>query len=557
MVRYDGARFAAFAASAQPRGNVTRVARWLGGTSYVYTYSRYDNAGNVVSVKDPTGHVSSVSYADNYGAGTNPDAGVAGTNGATFAFPTLQTNALGHQAKTQYSYNYDAPTGTKDPNGTITRTDYDTLGRPVRVTAAQGLAEEAVTETSYPTATVNAIHTSKKLDATRWVSSRTQFDGFGRPAVSSASEDGKHYATAAFSLHTKTVYDALGRPAQASNPYRTGQTPVYAATGYDLLGRVTSVTTPDAAKVLTVYDGEAVMVTDQAGEKRISRTDALGRLADVWEVTASDASTVAVTFGGVTYNGYRTAYRYDVLDNLRKVDQGGQLRFFAYDTLSRLVRAKNPEQGAMAADADFPALTDSTSGTANSQWSLGYKYDAGGNLVKRKDARGVVTTYGYDALNRNTAVSYSDATMGVGRAYDEAANGIGRLAWDWQCRDAQTCGTHTSYAYDAVGRVATRSQHFWANGDWGAPYSTSYSYDKAGNVTSQTYPRAAACLTRTTGRAAPLPSPARSATACSAPTRTASSTTNSAGYGRRSSAPPRPSTTSASTTCAASSTRCA
>nr|MDQ3802538.1 hypothetical protein [Acidobacteriota bacterium] len=484
MIRYDGARFAAFAAASQPRGNVTRVARWLGGTSYVYSYSRYDNAGNVVSAKDPRGHVSSASYADNFGNGTNPDLGTVGTNGTTFAFPTLATNALGHQARTQYSYNYGAPAGVKDANGVVTRTDYDTLGRPVRVTAAQGLAEEAVTETSYPTATVNATHASTELDATRWVSARTQFDGFGRPAVSSASEDGKHYATAAFSLHTKTVYDALGRPAQVSNPHRAGQTPVYTATAYDLSGRVTSVTTPDGAKVLTGYDGEAVMVTDQAGKKRISRSDALGRLADVWEVTGADAATVAVVFGGVTYNGYRTSYRYDVLDNLRKVDQGGQLRFFAYDPLSRLVRAKNPEQGLMATDTDFSVLTDSTSGTANSQWSLGYLYDASGNLIKRKDARGVVTTYGYDALGRNTAALYSDATPDVTRSYDGALLGKGR---PWKSEAAANSLTTTS-EYDALGRPERQQQQFWAGAAWGTAFAVARAYDRAGNVLAQTYP---------------------------------------------------------------------
>jgi hypothetical protein len=56
--------------------------------------------------------------------------------------------------------------------------------------------------------------------------------------------------------------------------------------------------------------------------------------------------------------GYHTTYGYDVLGNLRKVDQVGQQRYFAYDSLSRLVRAKNPEQDAFAATSDFPALTD-------------------------------------------------------------------------------------------------------------------------------------------------------------------------------------------------------
>jgi YD repeat-containing protein len=96
---------------------------------------------------------------------------------------------------------------------------------------------------------------------------------------------------------------------------------------------------------------------------------------------------------------------------LRKVEQGGQLRFFMYDSLGRLIRAKNPEQtGNISADADFPSLTDATSGTSNGNWSLGYTYDADGNLYKRKDARNVTTTYEYDNLNRLIHTSYSDGT---------------------------------------------------------------------------------------------------------------------------------------------------
>src|SRR5205085_1235024 len=138
-----------------------------------------------------------------------------------------------------------------------------------------------------------------------------------------------------------------------------------------------------------------------------------------------------------------TYYTYDVLGNLRKVNQGGQARFFMYDSLSRLIRAKNPEQSTFTADpdgGDFPAKTDATSGVSNSQWSTGYIYDADSNLVKRKDARDVVTNYGYDALNRNTTVRYVDSVLGpsnhtkdVDRHYDGAVNGKGRFwyfNWD-------------------------------------------------------------------------------------------------------------------------------
>jgi hypothetical protein len=51
----------------------------------------------------------------------------------------------------------------------------------------------------------------------------------------------------------------------------------------DSLGRVTSVLSPDGATVATEYRGAEVTVTDQAGRKRRSVSDALGRLEKVVE----------------------------------------------------------------------------------------------------------------------------------------------------------------------------------------------------------------------------------------------------------------------------------
>lgn len=193
-----------------------------------------------------------------------------------------------------------------------------------------------------------------------------------------------------------------------------------------------------------------MLVTDQFGAQKISRTDALGRLTNVWEVATSNQTEypgveslpTEVTGGllGSAAHGYGTEYFYDILGNLRRVKQDTQQRFFAYDSLGRLVRVKNPEQGNFTPDAaggDFPALNDETSGAPNGDWSVGYVYDANGNVLKRKDARGVVTAYGYDALNRNTTIGHTipagggvAATPNVYRYYDNPVaetNGLGRL----------------------------------------------------------------------------------------------------------------------------------
>jgi YD repeat-containing protein len=104
------------------------------------------------------------------------------------------------------------------------------------------------------------------------------------------------------------------------------------------------------------------------------------------------------------------------MNSLRKIVQGQQSRFFMYDSMTRLIRVKNPEQDANSGLNLYDSLT------GNSQWSVAYAYDAQGNLIARTDARGVTASYYYDAMNRNTLVNYSDGTS-VERHYDGAING--------------------------------------------------------------------------------------------------------------------------------------
>jgi len=95
-----------------------------------------------------------------------------------------------------------------------------------------------------------------------------------------------------------------------------------------------------------------------------------------------------------------------------------------YDSLKRLLRTRNPEQSTLGS----LTLSDPISG--NSAWSIGYQYDSNGNLTQKTDARGVVSTYVYDALNRNTTVDHSDTASinpDVKRFYDGATNGKGRF----------------------------------------------------------------------------------------------------------------------------------
>src|SRR5215216_1176527 len=480
-----------FNTSYTKRGNPTAVTRYLISngteTGSITSYSQYDVAGNVVRVLDPRSTLANniattIEYDDRFG---NPLDNEARSNAApaalaglsSFAFPTKVINALGHTSYAQFDYYLGKPVNGEDANGVVASGYFnDALDRPTQIRRAPGTSDESQTTFAYDDVN-REITTSSDRDAKddNILVSKILYDQLGRTTESRQYEGGSNY------IVVETQYDALGRAFKTSNPYRRWQSEsaVWTTQAFDALGRVISVTTPDNAAVTTSYSGNSVTVMDQAGKARKSVTDALGRLVELYEDPNS------VNPSGLNF---QTTYLYDVLDNLVKVTQGSQQRFFIYDSLKRLLRARNLEQGTLG------SLNLSDPLTGNSAWSMSYQYDANGNLTQKTDARGVVSTYVYDVLNRNTTIDYSDTASinpDVKRFYDGAINGIGRFWHDYKGGDVSTGSDvdHTAIdSYDALGRPLVERQLFKLNGLWGPTYQTTRIYNRAGAVTSQTYP---------------------------------------------------------------------
>jgi len=209
--------------------------------------------------------------------------------------------------------------------------------------------------------------------------------------------------------------------------------------------------------VRTDLDANRTLVTDQASKQRISKTNALGQLTDVYEIMASsDASTSSVAFPNTSIAyGYVTSYVYDTLNNLTTVNQGSQTRTFAYSSLSRLTSATNPESG-----------------------TISYVYDNNGNLTSKVDARSITTSYTYDVLNRVTDRDYSDSTPDVDYFYGTTAPKVGKLT-----KVASSVSTTEYTSFDILGRVTGHKQT-----TDGVDYTTGYTYKLSGSLDEQTYP---------------------------------------------------------------------
>jgi RHS repeat-associated protein len=435
------------------RGNVTSVTRTVSGTQSVTTHSCYDTLGNVTQTIDGNGKATRFSYADNYADNVCIP---SGTN--TYAFPTLVTDALGHQTKTSYSSCLrkvqaiaDANDVAQSRSGTVST--FDTQGRPLCTSFPDG-GQKCLT---YPNA--NTITLSQLFQAGQSAHSvTTTLDGFARPIRTVDQQSG---------VTTDTTYDAFNRVNSVSNPYISTSDSTYGVESYsyDAFGRTTVKVSPGGGVSRWTYKGLQTDNFDESGVHHQLTNDALGNLQIVNELgTAANPTNL------------ETDYNYDLQNNLTRVDQWGgsygssgeRVRTFAYDSLSRLVTSTNPETGTIC--YGLWSGTNCING-----------YDANGNLTAKTDARGITISYGYDALNRMTSKSSSDGSIKYSYNYDGvglsgASNPIGRLTQS----SNNNANAASHYDYDAMGRVI--DNYVCSPSNCSYTLGAAATYDFAGNM---------------------------------------------------------------------------
>ncbi len=466
------------------RGNVTRVKRWR-NTDGVYitdTYT-YDDLGNIRAIADPLGHTTSWSYADSwYDSHCPVQTGYTGQ-----AYPTQMTDALSHLVQVSYYQCTGLKQAHKDQNDitagrTGTLFSYDLLGRPtLKQDTHLSTGSFGQTTNTYNDIAPVSVTTNTTVTSALSINSVATKDGLGRliQPVLTSDPDG--------ATQGEIGYDALGRKATASNPHRTASLPSdgTSTNNYDALSRVISVLQADGSQSFTSYALNCSTVTDEAGKKRKSCADGLGRLTQVLE----DPTTL----------NYETDYQYDVLGNLTSATQKGgdpnsanwRVRTFTYDSLSRLVCAANPEVQV----ATCPSLSTGTFPVG----ATVYSYDLAGNLVNKTAPKANQTTasvtttlsFCYDSVNRLTAKSYTLSATCTSPAasyfYDQTsyngltiANGVGR-------RTGMSDGSgSTAWSYDALGGVLIEQRTI--NGSTSLTKTTTYTYNLDESVATITYP---------------------------------------------------------------------
>ncbi|RZU42417.1 RHS repeat domain-containing protein [Edaphobacter modestus] len=423
-------------------GNQTSILRGS-GSEQTKISTVYNGFGMPTQSVDPNGNPTTYSYDS------------TGLFLSGIQHPT--TNGVNHTVGYGFDRNTGAVISTTDENGVVSNYFYnDPLGRISQVRNAVGASSENWITYQYPSLRQINVAQDENTKGDGLLKSSTTFDGLRR-VIQQTNPNG--------AVIDKT-YDGLGNLQTLSNPHiassSTDGTTTYA---YDALNRITIQTQPDGSVQRWAYSGSQTNLTDEAGHTWSRNYDALGRLGNVTEP-----------------NGASTSYVYDAAGNLTSATQigasgdTGRSHRFSYDSLSRLRSATNPETGTINYNS----------------------YDADGNLISKTDARGITTSYTYDALNRLTQRSYNDGvtlpilygydakSILIGSTHTTPTNGVGRLSWSCTLLP-NSCQSMTSYSYDPMGRIA-QQWYLRPSNQTGAADVVSASYNLAGNMTSLTYP---------------------------------------------------------------------
>src|SRR5262249_4677682 len=254
---------AAFSTAYTTRGNQTAIQRWRNTDgALLTTRNQLDDSGNVLSITDPLGNATSLSYTDNFTDGINHNAKAFVTQ---ITHPV--TNDVNHSEKAQYFYNAGLPAAScgqnfpsasscgntySPPQPDYATYSYDLMNRRIQINSGDGgLATTCFSEVSgsscYSASLPVSIVSTRKITSSLTNSSKLIADGLGRSVESQLTSDPQG------TTFSDKTYDALGRVSLTYNPTRCNPpmtscsepTWGFNTAQYDALNRITKLIPPD------------------------------------------------------------------------------------------------------------------------------------------------------------------------------------------------------------------------------------------------------------------------------------------------------------------------
>ncbi|MFF4573532.1 polymorphic toxin-type HINT domain-containing protein [Streptomyces sp. NPDC001410] len=453
------------------KGRPTSVAEIGGsGTSYsVVTDTTYDDLGRVLTVTKP-------------GAGTVTTQYTPAAGGPVTEVTAI--NAKEQATKTTFDPGRGLPLTVTDPNGRVTRNEYDALGRLVK-----GWSASRSSGAQSPNVVIDyqpAIATSKEnrpaavtvktlKDDGTYSSQVTLYDGLSREVQTQSEAHGPGRVV------VDTTYDDHGLVFEQTSPYLAKGEPdtqLFAPRSntlipssvqhrYDGMERDVRASVYQAGRykyaTSTDYDFTSTRVNPPGSTAPTTLTsyDAVGRVISVKHLTR-DAS------GSET--GRTTGYEYDARGNRSKItDPGGNVWSYTYDARGRVTSSTDPDTGTTHTwydDADRPNHT--------------------------KNAEQQETFTEYDLLGRVKYIRYGSATSTPVKeyTYDDARSGIGQPGSSIRHTDSgDYINRVTGYDadYNPIGSETVIPANSMTTGLSGT-YAYSYAYTPTGKPQSVTLP---------------------------------------------------------------------
>jgi RHS repeat-associated protein len=367
-------------------------------------------------------------------------------------------------------------------------TAFDGLGRPVLVTSYDDSQPVSYTATQYTGDTVTTAQTGPQLTDVLPGATSTVTDALGRTTQISQYTS-PPAVTATVSGSTTTV-SVTGGTTQATTYSYNGANQVtgisYAgqnwATSYNLLGQVTASTDPSAGTTTDAYDGAGnLTATTDADGKTISYTyDALNRETGEYDGPNSSSPPIATwtydnsndAVPGMTdpIGQLTTETSYDSAGNAYTLQQNG---FNAFGESTGQTWTIPADQGALAGTY---TLTSTYTPTTGQPYRTTYPASPGGGELPAETI-GYGYTPGYDLPNTvNSTLAGYDVATSYNADFQVAQAEIGSSTSNAYITDSYD--PHTGNLTDTqVANTAVSS----------TPYdNTSYTYDPAGNITSET-----------------------------------------------------------------------
>lgn len=443
-------------------GNATSIQRWNSDTSSMITSvsMTYDAYGNPLTIKDALNNQTSITYecSNSYpNQTTRPNTGVAhigsvshdcntglvlsskdeNNNTTTYSYDTENRPLIVSYpggGQTNYAYSAGSTTTTVKQNATtsiVTRVNRDNFGRSINtvVTDAEG---NDIVQTTYDNNGRVACVTNPYRNTSDSTYGQTcnSYDGLNR-AIKTTLPDG-NVSTVQFSGACSTAMDAAGRSTQRCS---------------DAVGHLTQVTEPNESTgtltYVTAYTYDILGNLLSVNQKGSTGTQSSWRTRTFTYNSLSLPKSMTMPESGTT-----TYVSYDNNGNLLQLkDARGITTTLAYDALNRLtskmfsdstkpvyiyydqssnwgVGLSNPVGQVTTIYRGNPFVSGTiyshdAMGRIVGQWdcrpsncgasafSTQYAYDLAGNLTSMTYPSGRVVTYGYNAANAPTAVTFA------------------------------------------------------------------------------------------------------------------------------------------------------